>query len=961
MRFCTLPDLKSAFKIIGTKANAYKKSERKNNMTRKTRLTRSVLSILLAALMIFSVMTTGIGFEAKAATEYVTDGGFESDLWSSGNWSLSAASGNYYDNATIEWFSYDDDSYITSVEGDYCFKYYLSSAVTSSKAIKATQTVSLPAGTYTFTILSMGGDGAKVAPIINGSIGTFTEVDGWNQWQELTYTITLSSAKSSYTVGFAIIGDSGAWGYIDGVSIQAASSTGSVTYGGVTITPVDDLDDDFILGVDVSSVISLENAGVKFYDFTGSYEQDIFKTLAQAGVNTVRVRVWVDPYNSSTGVGYGGGNNDLDTAIEIGKRATAYGMGVLVDFHFSDFWCDPGSQTAPKAWSSYSVSNKSTALYNYCYSSLQSLINAGVDVTMVQIGNETTNGFCGETSWSNMCTLMKSGASAVRAIDSSILIAVHFTNPEYGLYPTYAGYLNTYGVDYDVFASSYYPYWHGTLTNLTSVLGNVAETYNKKVMVAETAWAYTYTDGDGHSNTISSSSGITETYAISAQGQADEYRAVVNAVNNATNGCGVLWWEPAWIPVNDVSSLSGSAYTTAYNANKTAWETYGCGWASSSAAEYSDDAGSYYGGSAWDNQAMFDFGGTPLDSLMVFNLVQGKNTLNSVNGSSTTTTTTTTTQTTTTTTTASAATGLDGYYYIKSKYSNLYLNTANDCSSNSAAIVQEDGDGAMAQRFRLVSTGTEGVYYIYTGASNYTKAVDISGRSTSDGASVIQYTYNGNSNQQFKLVKVGDYYAILTGVSGYASCLDVYDWSTTAGDPIKQYSYWGGDCQLYKLESCSSGTSSTTTTTKATTTTTKAATTTTKATTTTTKPTTTTTKATTTTTKATTKATTTTTKASSSSSSSNYAITIKTSGNGSSLAYLMINGYHLAVKDGTTATYWENVAAGDSTIIYIPKTQSWGITIDFKTGEWGSSSATWTGTVTSDMTLTFNGSSVTVS
>ncbi len=184
-------------------------------------------------------------------------------------------------------------------------------------------------------------------------------------------------------------------------------------------------------------------------------------------------------------------------------------------------------------------------------------------------------------------------------------------------------------------------------------------------------------------------------------------------------------------------------------------------------------------------------------------------------GSSSTTTTTTTTKATTTTTTASSSgTGnLDGYYYIKSKYSQLYLNTENDSSSNGAAIVHENGDGAMAQRFRLVSTGTSGVYYIYTGASNYTKAIDISGKSTADGASAIQYTYNGNSNQQFKLVKVGNCYAILTGVSGYASCLDVYGWSTTAGDPIKQWSYWGGDCQLYYLESCSAGNTSATTTT----------------------------------------------------------------------------------------------------------------------------------------------------
>ena len=618
-------------------------------MTRKTRLTKPLLSLMLAVLMMASVLVAGIGFDTKVSaesTEYISDGGFESDPWSSGYWSVSDVSENDVSESDVSesdvsasdtadislmWFSYASNSYISGAEGDYCFSYYYPTEVTAEAPVTVTQNVSLPAGTYTFTILSMGGDGAKVAPIIDGAIGTYTEADGWNQWQTLTYTITLDSAVSDYTVGFAAIGTSEAWGYVDGVSICEA--TLPVTYGGVSIVPVDDLNEDFLLGVDVSSIISLENAGVEFYDFTGTYEQDIFKTLAQAGVNTIRVRVWVDPYNSSTGVGYGGGNNDIETAVKIGKRASRYGMGLLVDFHFSDFWSDPSSQSAPKAWSSYSVSEKSTAIYDYCYSSLQSLIDAGVDVTMVQIGNETTSGFCGETSWSNMCTLMQSGASAVRAIDPSILIAVHFTNPEKGRYPTYANYLKTYGVDYDVFATSYYPYWHGTVTNLTSVLDNIADTYGKKVMVAETAWPYTYTNGDGHNNTVSS--GITETYAISAQGQADAYRAVVNAVNDASNGCGVFWWEPAWIPVNNLTTLSGSAYTAAYNANKTAWEKYGCGWASSAAAEYSSDAGSYYGGSSWDNQAMFNFNGTPMDSLMVFNLIQGKNTVSTVTDKST--------------------------------------------------------------------------------------------------------------------------------------------------------------------------------------------------------------------------------------------------------------------------------------------------------------------------------------
>ena len=142
------------------------------------------------------------------------------------------------------------------------------------------------------------------------------------------------------------------------------------------------------------------------------------------------------------------------------------------------------------------------------------MLEAGVDVGMVQIGNETTGGFCGETDWYNMNKLFDAGCDALHDFNQSqgtdIKAVLHFTNPEKeGAYATYAANLADYdgdgnkeGVSYDVFASSYYPYWHGTMSNLTSVLTDVAQKYNKYVMVAETSWATTYDDGDGHSNTI---------------------------------------------------------------------------------------------------------------------------------------------------------------------------------------------------------------------------------------------------------------------------------------------------------------------------------------------------------------------------------------------------------------------------------------------------------------------------
>ncbi len=169
-------------------------------------------------------------------------------------------------------------------------------------------------------------------------------------------------------------------------------------------------------------------------------------------------------------------------------------------------------------------------------------------------------------------------------------------------------------VDYDVFASSYYPFWHGTLSNLTSVLKQVADISGKKVMVAETSYAYTAEDGDGHGNTAPKDSGQTLDYPISVQGQATSVRNVIDAVAKVGNaGIGVFYWEPAWLPVGPASNLEE---------NKKLWERDGSGWASSYANEYDpDDAGKWYGGSAVDNQALFAFDGRPLPSLNVFKYV----------------------------------------------------------------------------------------------------------------------------------------------------------------------------------------------------------------------------------------------------------------------------------------------------------------------------------------------------
>ena len=378
----------------------------------------------------------------------------------------------------------------------------------------------------------------------------------------------------------------------------------------VYVEAIPGISDDFYRGMDASAVLALENSGVKYYNFDGE-KQDVFMTLAQAGVNYIRLRVWNDLYDEN-GNGYGGGNNDVATAIALGQRATKYGMKVCIDFHYSDFWADPKKQFVPKAWEGMDIEEKSDALYNFTLESLTQLLDAGVDVGMVQIGNEINNGMSGETDVANVRKLLTAGSKAVReaAVNSGkeILVAVHYTNiDDMKKLDTLLTGLQVKEIDYDIVGLSFYPYWHGTMDDLKNAITHIRNTYGKKVYVAENAYCYTAEDGDGSANSVEGTDDLAEGYSASVQGQANEVRDVCAAASEA-GAEGVFYWEGTWIPVGPADAD-----------NSDLWEKYGSGWASSYASGYDPkDAGQYYGGCSWDNQAMFDFTGHPLASLNVF-------------------------------------------------------------------------------------------------------------------------------------------------------------------------------------------------------------------------------------------------------------------------------------------------------------------------------------------------------
>lgn len=509
-----------------------------------------------------------------------------------------------------------------------------------------------------------------------------------------------------------------------------------------------------IRGVDISSILAVENAGVTFCNEYGR-KQDIFRTLSEHGVNYIRVRVWNEPYDSR-GNSYGGGNCDLYTAAEIGRRAAKYGMKLLVDIQYSDFWADPEKQTRPKYWIQHDHETLKGEIYKYTSWVLETISEAGGNIGMVQVGNETNCFFCGETDMYKICDLFASGDQAIRDFDRSVLIAHHFANPSTGYYAWYAQVMDECNLDYDVFATSYYPYWHGTTENLTTVLKEIADTYNKYVMVAETAYPYTSEDGDTFGNAVSEDSdSAVFRYDISVEGQAQCLTDVFQAVANVgEKGIGVFYWEPAWLGVNGIS----------WEEQSSLWKKYGSGWATDYAAEY-DASVTGAGGSSYDNQALFDFEGNSLKSLQVFRNIYPQNTeiLN-----------------------PKGAVIENGRYRIKNVNSELFI------SEKNGNAVQSNGT------VWTFTKNNDETFYITTLDG---MALTIEKSADTNGTNILLQKHKGDTSQKYTLCRNTDgTYALLTAASDNKSCLDVYNISKEDGANICQWEYWGGNGQKFILE-----------------------------------------------------------------------------------------------------------------------------------------------------------------
>ncbi|MFZ4707078.1 MAG: glycosyl hydrolase 53 family protein [Bacteroidales bacterium] len=283
----------------------------------------------------------------------------------------------------------------------------------------------------------------------------------------------------------------------------------------------------FVKGADIGWLLQMEATGYKFYDSSGM-QKDCLQILKDKGINTVRLRVWVNPSSDKTS-----GHCSKNEVVTIALRAQAMGMQVMIDFHYSDTWADPGHQAKPAAWASHSFNQLLTDVYNHTFEVLDTLRKSGVIPAWAQIGNEIAGGMLwpdgSSGNWPQLGQLLNKCYDAAKAVDSSIKVVIHLEDGNNNSkFRWFFDNMKTQGVKYDIIGLSYYPYWIGsdytvTINDLGNNMNDLVSRYGKDVMVVEVGGDYTK---------------VQNTY--------DMLVAVIAKAKAVpgNKGLGVIYWEP---------------------------------------------------------------------------------------------------------------------------------------------------------------------------------------------------------------------------------------------------------------------------------------------------------------------------------------------------------------------------------------------------------------------------------
>lgn len=366
-----------------------------------------------------------------------------------------------------------------------------------------------------------------------------------------------------------------------------------------------------ILGVDVSTYLEQQRISHPKY-FKDGKEVDPFKLFKENGVTMLRTRIWNDPYDENKGP-YLAGTCDVDNFIELAKKVAPYGFEHIVDFHYSDFWADPAKQFLPKAWKNYSYQEVVKAVYDFTKESLLKIKKNGIDVKMVQVGNEITHGLLWpfgkleyddtkEACFDRYGELLNSGIKAVKEVYPNAKTILHLEQSyDQVLYRDILTHLRDRNVHFDIIGTSYYPFWHHGFDEYFANMDMIQKEFGLPVMNVELGFPFTLLD-----YRVDEETGKPKHLVINAdniddylklmpfypdkEGQAKFVETFLRLAKEH-HLIGACYWEPTWIPGEGICWGSENA------------QIYQLG-------EVVKDARN-----EWANQCLFDYEGNALPAL----------------------------------------------------------------------------------------------------------------------------------------------------------------------------------------------------------------------------------------------------------------------------------------------------------------------------------------------------------
>jgi len=342
--------------------------------------------------------------------------------------------------------------------------------------------------------------------------------------------------------------------YDSAADANSTFNTGATRY---TVLP-----ESFIVGADMSLLAFFESKGKVYKD--GGVTTDALTILHKYGVTCVRLRLFTssaaqaaaDPYNYI---------NNLDYTIPLAQRVKNAGLQFCLDFHYSDTWADPSHQAKPSAWTNLAFTNLVQQMRAYNSNSIAAFSAAGAMPDYVEVGNEITSGmlwpdgrvggtvggtnYDTSSQWLKLGQLMKAAIQGIQDGSAGApmpQIIVHIDRGgDWSGTQYFFGKLNQQGVPFDIIGESYYPFWHGTLANLSNCLNNAANRYQKPVSVMETAFPW------NNSYWTTNINGIVP----SVTGQVQYVVALAPIVNGVSGGfgAGVFWWGTEYQSANGVN------------------------------------------------------------------------------------------------------------------------------------------------------------------------------------------------------------------------------------------------------------------------------------------------------------------------------------------------------------------------------------------------------------------------